>query len=119
MEAAFTSRYAVYLELAGFGLYLFALSLRHRLAKIVSVAFLVVIAACGSLDVRGPDRYAMQWMHDIKLTWRNCYLAGGEIAQCDKQSHFWIYPFPEATRLREKLDYLKEARLNLFSDVPR
>jgi hypothetical protein len=117
IEAAFTSRYAIYLELTGLGLYLFSLSLRQRLARNASLVFLVAIAAYGSLDVREPDRYAMQWMHDVKSTWKSCYLAGGEIALCDKQAHFWIYPHPEDTHLQEKLDYLKEARLNLFADA--
>jgi hypothetical protein len=49
-----------------------------------------------------------------KRAWASCYLLTESISSCSKV--FDIYPHPEETRLKEKLDYLKEHHLNLYAD---
>jgi hypothetical protein len=49
-----------------------------------------------------------------KRAWTGCYLVTENISACNKI--FEIYPRPEQTRLKEKLDYLKEHQLNLYAD---
>jgi hypothetical protein len=53
------------------------------------------------------------WYAQGKRAWADCYLATESVSSCNKV--FAIHPRPEETRLKEKLDYLKEHRLNLYS----
>jgi len=45
-----------------------------------------------------------------------CYLRTEDIDFCDAATKFRIYPRPEATGLKQKLQYLKERRLSFFAD---
>jgi hypothetical protein len=49
-----------------------------------------------------------------KRAWAACYLATENISSCNKI--FVIHPRPEQSGLKEKLDYLKAHRLNLYGD---
>jgi hypothetical protein len=53
-----------------------------------------------------------------KQRWREAYLQTGDIRSADRLSGFEIHPNPQATRLQEKLDYLKEHQLNLYGNAP-
>jgi hypothetical protein len=48
-----------------------------------------------------------------KRAWVSCYLATENVSSCRRV--FETYPNPEETRLKEKLDYLKERQLNLYA----
>jgi hypothetical protein len=54
-----------------------------------------------------------------KRNWVECYRTLGNIHACDQAADFKIYPFPERTGLQQKLDFLKERRLNLFGDFEK
>jgi hypothetical protein len=56
----------------------------------------------------------MRGFNDVKLKWKSCYLAGGSISECNAYAEFQIEPEPEP-QLREKLEYLKRHRLNLYA----
>jgi hypothetical protein len=62
----------------------------------------------------------MQFSKDVKQRWKTCYLQTENIEECDKVAGFHIYSdSPEQTlrsHLREKLEYLKKTRLNLYLD---
>lgn len=118
---AFESRYTNYLAPGILGLYLYFLGYRegHRQWKGTLVpGFFVALVIWGGLPTNPSDRYAMQKYHDIKTNWRNCYLETEEIRQCDQEAGFWIYPAPKIIGLKAKLEYLKQNRLNLYSDSP-
>jgi len=57
----------------------------------------------------------MQIFSSRKAAWRNCYLGGHSMADCDR-AFGGVYPLPERTHLQEKLDYLQATGQNLFSD---
>jgi len=50
-----------------------------------------------------------------KRAWRDCYLSHENIEFCDTTTDFMIYPnTPNKAKLKAKLDYLKNNKLNLF-----
>jgi hypothetical protein len=48
-------------------------------------------------------------------SWKSCHLRLGDLARCDAIAHASVYPAPDARHLQQKLDFLKERRLNLFA----
>ena len=60
----------------------------------------------------------MQYYHDSKENWRKCYLNTEDLRGCDKAVQFAIYPVAERTGLKEKLEYLKRTKQNLYSGLP-
>jgi len=68
--------------------------------------------------MRRADVINMKWLSNGKRQWARCYLTYEDILHCDASTRLKIYPNPEATRLKEKLDYLKRHHLNFFSSRP-
>ncbi len=115
LSQAQESRYSTYMILAFLGLYLGALSTRIKLDRNVFTILIVGLALVGSFPVRHSQRVAMAELRDHKIEWRDCYLSGKSIEECDLKTHFAINNSPEPPDLQWKLDYLKRQRLNLFS----
>jgi hypothetical protein len=117
LGTAQSSRYTNYVTLGMLGIYLSMLSLDGRTLRTVLLTAVAVVSIKGSLPIARTDREVMQGFHGIKSIWRACYLEREDIEQCDRQAGFGVYPSPEATRLKEKLEYLKRTRQNLYSDL--
>ncbi len=115
---AFESRYTNYLALGILGVYFYFLSARGQWKGKVLLYALLALLSFAAAPTLASDRSAMQRYHDIKSTWRNCYLKTEKIHECDQEAGFWIYPFPEGIGLKAKLEYLKHSRQNLYSDLP-
>lgn len=116
IEAGQSSRYMPYLIPAWLGLYFHLLSLpKDRLRIILLAAYLVALIA-GSFPMRQTDTNIAEWLSNGKRSWAACYLKSENIEQCDASTGFKIYPRADATRLKEKLDYLKQHKLNLYRD---
>ena len=118
--AAFAGRYSEYTGLGVLGLYFYSLGYlptgHKQWARRMLLGLLLAILLIGSVPIPPADRYAMQYYHDVKTKWRNCYLRTEDIQKCDQAAGLWIYPAPERTDLKEKLEYLKESKQNLYSD---
>ena len=54
-----------------------------------------------------------------KDRWRECYLSTHDIDACDALAGHAVYPAPQETNLKQKLDWLEERRLSLFRDAAR
>jgi hypothetical protein len=114
MQFAQASRYVVYLNLGMLGLYFSLLMISDGVIRNMLVVFLG-ISLLGTIVSGERSRKDMVYWHDTKATWKNCYLATGNLKECNKVS--WVYPgAPESTHLQEKLDFLKRTRQNLFAD---
>ncbi len=114
MQFAQASRYVIYLNLGMLGLYFSLLTISDRVIRNMLVVFLG-ISLLGTIVSGERSRKDMMYWHDIKATWKSCYLATGDLKECNKVS--FVYPLaPESTRLQEKLDFLKRTRQNLFAD---
>ena len=54
-----------------------------------------------------------------KQRWSECYLSMHDIYACDAWAGHPVYPWPEATRLQQKLDWLEARRYSLFQNSDR
>jgi hypothetical protein len=113
LDAAQGSRYTTYLILGFFGLYLCARSVRRSGTRIALLWAVLVLALLSALRLHKSE---MQSHATEKRAWVSCYFSRHDIQQCDLMTNFKIYPWPEATHLQQKLDFLKEHRLNLYGE---
>ncbi len=109
---ASSSRYVIFLEPAILGWYFFLWGLRPDRRRLLAVTVLILAALPASL------RLEPQWFYfpQQKARWRSCYLQIENIEQCDQTVGFPIYPSPAATHLKEKLQFLKKTRQNLYAN---
>lgn len=111
-DAAQTSRYATLLIPAFLGIYFYLLTVRGNVLRRIALVWFALFLTPGHVHIaRMADRFA-----DGKRAWTDCYRRTESIRYCDSTTHFKIYPEPEATHLKEKLNFLKEHKLNLFAD---
>jgi uncharacterized membrane protein len=120
---AFSSRYTEYVELGMLGVYLYALDfrasgLRQSWARKLVPGIFLMFLLMGAGPVQRDDRSDMRYYHSRKENWRKCYLNTEDLQGCDKEAGFAVYPVAARTGLKEKLEYLKRERLNLYSDAP-
>jgi len=116
VESAHSSRYSNYKQLVVLSLYFAALSWRPPRWRL-SPAALIPILLIPSIFTSSSDAEDMVGFHQLKADWRACYLSGRSAEDCDDEDGA-IYPDPERTHLRQKLDYLRATRQNLFADAP-
>jgi len=113
LEAASSPRYSTLLIPGFLAIYFFLLSKswggRQNLLLILWVVLLL------PATVHKPWR-DMRWYSDSKRAWADCYVRAENIQYCDQSTNFVLNPHPERTGLKQKLDYLKEHRLNLFHE---
>jgi hypothetical protein len=109
-------RYMPYMITAFLALYFTLASLRSSLARHLTLLGFLALAAWCSLHL---DTWtwlsARNRTHDQRA-WRECYLKRESVEECDTITGSKIYPWPEATHLQEKLQFLKQNHLNLYSD---
>jgi hypothetical protein len=118
LGAAQWSRYATLLIPAFLGMYFQILVLSSPKARnallVVTTAALIAV----SFPLRKNDLNRMSKLSYEKETWKDIYLRTESIEQATALAGLSIYPYPEGTKLKEKLDYLKKRRLNLYLDAP-
>ncbi|HEX3746677.1 MAG TPA: hypothetical protein VHW09_22220 [Bryobacteraceae bacterium] len=115
LQDAHTSRYGNYRQLLVLCLFFGALALPRPRWR--AVAPLLVLLLIPSLFLTQADAGEMIEDYQLKSGWRDCYLGGKSIAECDDTEGL-IYPDPQLTHLQQKLDYLRAKRLNLFDHAP-
>jgi hypothetical protein len=107
-----SSRYATLLIPAFLAMYFYLLAVPSKKVREVAFLLLALILIPGHARVAPrAARYAVG-----KRAWASCYKQAESIAYCDSATKFTIYPYPERTRLKQKLDYLKKNKLNLFAE---
>jgi hypothetical protein len=116
--SADSSRYYLYLIVGALGLYFHLLTLESRTIRRWGTTALVIGAVVAGLHTTRVDEHSISWTSNGKSAWKTCYLRTEDIAGCDRATGFMIYPRPEATGLKRKLDYLKRHRLNLYAGEP-
>lgn len=112
------SRYYPYLAIGILGLYFHLLTLRRTTIRQWGLTILLFGAVVAGFHMTRLDEDTVHRLSNGKSAWRSCYRQTEDIAGCDKAAGFMIYPRPEATGLKEKLDYLKRNKLNLYADDP-
>jgi hypothetical protein len=117
LEAAPESRYIIYMGLGLLGLYFYLLTIRKTELGLILLVVLT-ISLIGTIPIRSLDERAMEAYSFLKTKWRQCYLDISDIDQCNQLVGEGVYPDPERTHLKAKLDFLKQTKQNLYSDVP-
>ena len=113
IASALAPRYAVYVQLGVLGLYFHFASMRSIWGRKYLVAGLVIVTLLASLHVDHPG---MAYFRDLKQRWKACYLQSEDVARCDQFAGFPMHPRRAETHLDQKLQFLKERHLNLYSD---
>jgi hypothetical protein len=118
LPSAQSSRYVTYVIPGFLGIYFWLVSLQPGVLR----SFLLVTAVAGfiaaSFPLREADRSKLNWYAEGKSRWKAVYLQTEDIEVATRTANFRIYPAPERTRLKPKLEYLKKERLNLYLDAP-
>ena len=112
-EAAQFSRYMGLLVPAFLGIYFHLLTWRKSRLRTALLALFVVGLIPATL--RMPSGYSPRVVSAGKQAWKTCILQSGNIDYCDRATGFPLHPNPRGTRLLEKLQFLQQNRLNLFS----
>ena len=117
-SAAVQSRYVSYLIPALFALYLYVDACGVRVRPTATTVFLLVMVLT-SLRLPASHRTRMAHLVDGKQAWRAAYLETRSIAEANERTGFVAYPWPEHTRMAEKLAYMEARGLNLFLEERR
>jgi hypothetical protein len=119
IEASMASRYILYLVPLFLGLYFRILHVEKSWFRNALLVGFVICMCANSIGISKRTRATVHWFHDGKAAWRACYLQHEDIALCNQQTQFSVYPLPEATHLGKKLDFLKRNKLNLYATQER
>ncbi len=113
--AAGASRYAPYAVPALLAAYLV---IRTRLppsfGRTAGLLFFVLLVSLPHFLTRPYIRQA-HYFAAGKRRWVECYLDRHEVESCDRLAGFHVYPWPTATHLQEKLDWLEHNKLSFFA----
>lgn len=110
-----SSRYVILTIPLWFATYAFFFSSTiqiRRIWKILIAIFLLI----GSFYLSKGDWETFFHYSNGKKQWIECYFIKQSIAACDQELNFKIYPVPSATKLEQKIDFLKEKKLNLYRE---
>jgi hypothetical protein len=112
-EGARASRYLTLLIPAFLGIYFSILTVGNDRKRVVlaGIFILVLLPSCVRRNHKEIEAFSA-----FKQNWKQCYLAHEDIRFCDAEANFQLYPCPECIQMKEKLEFLKRNRLNLYAD---
>lgn len=117
IASAQASRYMTLLIPGFLGLYFAILGLRRPVHIRVGSSLLLIALLWGQLPYGNTDRRVIDFYSVQKENWKRCFLEAGDIARCNADTHFQIYP-TISQGLEAKLGYLKQNNLSLYLDSP-
>jgi hypothetical protein len=117
LGAATASRYTSYMTPAFFSLYLFAVT--RKKIPVQLVGFCIICFFITTFSIGNHNRVYAERLSQGKQKWKQTYLQTENILLADRLSGFEIHPNPQQTHLKEKLDYLKKNKLNLYLTSPK
>lgn len=119
LGTAQTSRYMPLLIPGFLGIYFTIQDLPKRVWLNLANSLLVVLFIfLPALKFKTFNDVMNNFTH-VKKSWAVCYVKEENIEVCNQKAGNVIYPAPEATNLKEKLDLLKEKKYNLFFENER
>lgn len=94
---------------------LFARRDRRRGDLLLALAGLVLNLVAASFPMRRTDVAFMNHLSQSKRHWVDAYLETGSIEEAKRSARFEVYPWsPESIRQKEKLETLKDRKLDLY-----
>jgi len=118
LPSAQSSRYITNMIPGFLGIYLWIISLPAGVLRRILLAVTVAGLIAASFPLRAVDFNTLKWYTEVKTKWKAVYLKTEDIEMATRAAKFPIYPIPENTFLKQKLEYLKKEKLNLYLDVP-
>jgi len=118
LPSAQSSRYITNMIPGFLGIYLWIISLPAGVLRRILLAVTVAGLIAASFPLRAVDLNTLKWYTEGKTKWKAVYLKTEDIEMATRAAKFPIYPIPENTFLKQKLEYLKKEKLNLYLDVP-
>jgi hypothetical protein len=106
--AAFASRYVTLMIPGLFGIGL----LLQNLSSLYPNKYYLI-----SVQVLLKDVEGIFWYSQGKSSWKDAYLKTSSVVVADRIAKFQAYPVPAGTHMDEKLQYMRERRLNIFNDL--
>jgi hypothetical protein len=113
LATAGTSRYVPYVAPGWVAVVLALRCWARPVIRSPLLVALLILATVRTFNVRGDEAMGRHFAEG-KRRWAECYRQRHDVHACDAETGFPIYPSPEATRLKEKLDFLEARHLNLF-----
>jgi hypothetical protein len=113
-DAAQSPRYSTLLIPAYLGIYFCLLSIARSQIRNIALALFLILIIPGGVVI---PNYAGHKLADGKRAWATCFLRAHDVAYCDQTTGFPLYPSPERTGLRRKLEFLEERRLSFFYEL--
>jgi hypothetical protein len=112
-EGARASRYLTLLIPAFLGLYFGILTIRNGRRRVVlaGIFVLLLLPSCVHRYHKEIENFSA-----LKRNWKQCYLAHEDIQFCDAETKWQLFPCPECIHMKEKLEFLKRNRLNLYAN---
>ena len=89
-------------------------SLSRRAAELFIIMFALLVLF-GHLPLKFDEAHPAYQFKLFKSRWADCYRRTEQIDFCNQYANGMVYPAPAQTQLKEKLDFLKQHRLNLYS----
>jgi hypothetical protein len=114
LQMAYSSRYITLLIPAFLAIYFYLLSQSWRGKRNLVLALWILLLLPAAVRKPWED---IRWYSNGKRDWANCYVRTENIHYCDQSANFLLHTPFEEIGLKEKLDYLKQHRLNLFSEA--
>ncbi|MGA7907444.1 MAG: hypothetical protein WCA16_08580 [Candidatus Sulfotelmatobacter sp.] len=111
LDKAYRSRYCTLLIPGFLAIYFYLLSKSWHGKRSLVLAVWVLLLLPAAL--RKP-RIELEWLSSRELAWAACYVRTESISYCNQSADLVLNPYPERVGLQQKLDYLKQHRLNLF-----
>ena len=111
-----SSRYMTLLIPGFVGLYLDLLTRPAFRWRRAALGIFLAAALFGSVSVWLVTDDGAARIRDSKLRWKECYLRVEDVGRCDAEARAQVYPWDPAVNLPPRLEYLKENRLNLYSE---
>jgi hypothetical protein len=114
LRLAYSSRYITLLIPAFLAIYFYVLSRPWRGKRNFVLALWVLLLLPAAVCKPWEE---IRWYSNGKRDWAKCYVRTENIHYCDQSANFLLHTPLEEIGLKEKLDYLKQHRLNLFSEA--
>ncbi len=116
LDEADRSRHWTLLIPAFLAIYFYLLSRKWSGKRNLVLALLVLFVLPSALH---EPRTELRTLANRKRAWAACYLHTENIGYCNQSANLVLYQYPERNGLKQKLDYLRQHRLNSFYDADR
>jgi len=111
-----SSRFVTLMIPAFLGLYFYLLTLDDwQFQRLALLVFLLLLVP-GHLPLGLGENHPASVFSRPKRAWRDCYLRTEDFEKCEAMSELKLLPLEPPSESRKKLDYLKQHKLNLYSD---